>query len=236
MTTLEILYQDEHIVAVHKPAGLLVHRTKEDAYETEFALQILSAQLSQIINPVHRLDKPTSGVLLFARSKKATQAMQALFAQGLIYKHYQALVRGFILQPQTINYPVGMDSQSPKKEALTDIIPEQYFEINTCVDSYPTSRYTLINAIPKTGRQHQIRKHLRHIKHPIVGDVNYGSSAHNRFFRTHFNLHRLFLACTQICFEHPFLGQEIKIKAELAQELKQVLASLPKKTSRKETI
>lgn len=219
--TLPVLYQDEHLVIVNKPSGLLVHRSMIDRHETRFVLQIVRDQINQYVYPVHRLDKPTSGILILALSSECARLLGEQFAQNTVKKEYMAVVRGYTKDSEIIDYPLKeeLDKIADKKarqdkeaqDAITEYITLDKIEIPCEVESYPTSRYSLIKAYPKTGRKHQIRRHMKHISHPIIGDANHGRGRHNRFFKSEFNVNRLLLACTGVSFTHPYTVDELSI-------------------------
>ncbi len=224
--TLEILYRDEHLVAVNKPSGLLVHRSMIDRHETRFALQLVRDQIGQYVYPVHRLDKPTSGVLVLALSPEVARMMGELFqSHDAITKSYLAVVRGIAPPTATIDYPLKeqLDKMTDKKAqqdkpaqaALTDIVRLATVELPYGIDRYPTSRYSLVQANPKTGRKHQIRRHLKHLAHPIIGDAKHGKGNHNRYFAEHLGANRLLLHCQTMAFLHPVSGQPLVIEAPL---------------------
>lgn len=230
---LEILYQDEHIIAVNKPHGLLVHRTKADFNETQSVVDTLRDELKLTIYTVHRLDKPTSGVLIFALSSEVARSLSEQFAARTVQKKYLAVVRGVPPAEATIDYPLKEEldkmtdkmarKNKPAQVAVTKIRTIVQVELPFEVDKYPTTRYALVEAKPLTGRKHQIRRHLRHINNPIIGDTTHGSGKHNRFFESQFKIRRLLLACTQMTFQHPKTGVELTIKANLSHEFNQVL-------------
>lgn len=221
---LDILYRDEFLIAINKPSGLLVHRSAIDRHETRFAMQILRDQIGQHVFPVHRLDKPTSGVLIFALSAEAATKMGAIFAAHQAQKTYLAIVRGIAPESILVNHPLTEEidkytdaKASPKlpQDAITQFYRLAMVELPYSVDKYPQSRYSLVKCLPKTGRKHQIRRHLKHISHPIIGDAKHGKGNHNRFFQEHFDAHRLLLAATELTFIHPYTQQSITIKAPL---------------------
>jgi tRNA pseudouridine65 synthase len=229
--------QDEDVVVVHKPAGLLVHRSSIAREVQEFALQRVRDQLGAHVFPVHRLDRPTSGALLFARSAEMARDLSAQFAHGLVEKSYLAVVRGVPKEErQLVDYPLReeLDRVSdrrarvdkPAQAAQTEIEVCARCELKVAVDRYPTSRYALVRARPLTGRKHQVRRHLRHIGHPIIGDVNHGSGKHNRFFAEQFGVRRLFLACCELRFTHPRSGLRVHVKAPLCADFHKVVQAL----------
>ena len=222
---LEILYQDEYLVAINKPSGLLVHKSPIDKHETRFALQELRDQIGQYVYPIHRLDKPTSGVLLFALSAEIAQMMSLLFRFSEVKKEYIAIVRGYIEEQGLIDYPLKqmLDTKEQKKmgitkeeqEAQTQFERLATVELPYAVSRYSVARYSLVKLFPQTGRKHQLRRHMKHIFHPIVGDTKHGRGEHNQLFREKFDCHRLLLHALQARFVHPISKKEIVINAKL---------------------
>ena len=214
---LEILFEDAHLVAINKPNGLLVHRTKIAADATEFALQLLRDQLGQQVTPVHRLDRPTSGVLLFAKSKEMTGTLQKAFIEHRIDKTYVAIARGYLPDQITVDYPLKNEDRKIEQEAITHFQTLATIELPIPVDRYETARYSLVSIKLETGRRHQIRRHLAHLRHPIIGDVRYGDRHHNKMFRNHFNCPKLLLHARRLAFEHPITHELISIQAQLPE-------------------
>lgn len=225
---LPILYQDQHLVAVHKPAGLLVHRSPIDRRETRFALQLLRNQLGVRLYPVHRLDKPTSGILLLALTPEAARSVARAFVSGEVRKRYLAVVRGIPPLTGSIDHPLDVPdrSESLPRPALTEFHRLAEIELPVAVGRYPSSRYALLEAEPRSGRRHQLRRHFKHIFHPIIGDTRYGEGRHNRFFREAFDCHRLLLAATAITLAHPASGQLLTIEAPPSADFAAVLDAL----------
>ena len=223
---LEILYQDEYLVAVNKPSGLLVHRSMIDRHETRFAMQIVRDQIGQHVFPVHRLDKPTSGVLVFALSSEVARLMGEKFQQaGGVEKSYLAVVRGIPPEAGVVDHALKEKhdkmtdrkarKDKPPQEAVSEYRRLATVEIPVQIDRYPASRYSLVEVQPKTGRKHQVRRHMKHIAHPIIGDAKHGKGNHNRYFAEHFGADRLLLACTEMGFRHPVTGNKVVIRAGL---------------------
>jgi len=222
---LEILYQDEFLVAINKPSNLLVHRSLIDKRETRFAVQILRDQIGQYVYPVHRLDKPTSGVLLFVLDKDTARNLSEQIKNGLFKKEYLAVVRGYTDEKDTIDYALKevLDKMTDKK-ARTDKEPQLavteyekilHVELPFAVGRYKTTRYSLVRLKPQTGRKHQLRRHMKHILHPIVGDTKYGRNEHNIFFREKYDCHRLLLHASKLTIIHPVTKQELVFEADL---------------------
>ncbi len=233
---LPLLHLDEHIAVVNKPAGLLVHRSALDRRESEYAMKILRNQLGQWVYPVHRLDKATSGVLVFALDKESARRMMQAFTGGQIVKSYLAIVRGFTDDAGRIDHPLKelldkmtdqlADRNKPAQKAVTEYRRLAIVELPNPVGQYSTARYSLIQAAPLTGRNHQIRRHMKHIFHPVVGDTTYGDGKQNEFFRTQFQCRRLLLHAQEIEFPHPATGQQLHIHAPLDHTFNAVLAAL----------
>jgi len=225
---LPILYQDEHIVVIDKPSGLLVHRSEIDRHETRFAIQMLRDQIGQRVWAAHRLDRGTSGVLLFGLNAENASALGRQFEAGTVIKRYLAVVRGYPPSEGSIDHPLtrqrdpyefrGTQSTMEPQEALTHFWKLAEVELPVAVDRYPCSRYALVELEPITGRRHQLRRHLKHIAHPIIGDATHGKGKHNRFFAEHFGCNRLLLACTELAFDHPTSGQRVEIKRPVSGE------------------
>ena len=233
---LEILYQDDCLVAVNKPAGLLVHRSLIDKHETRFAMQMVRDQIGQRVYPVHRLDKPTSGVLLFALDSDTARRMTERFATAEVQKRYQAIVRGYTDEQGVIDYPLKeeldkmtdakADQNKQAQPAITEYLRLATVELPFPVGRYATARYSLLQVTPKTGRKHQIRRHMKHIFHPIVGDTTYGDGKQNQFFRNQFNCHRLLLAATYLTFEHPVTAAKVEIHAPVDEQFAGLIEAL----------
>jgi tRNA pseudouridine65 synthase len=233
---LDILFRDDHLIAVHKPSGLLVHRTDLDRHETRFAVQLLRDQIGQRVYPVHRLDKGTSGVLLFALDAEIGREVSGQFEQQEVAKKYLAVVRGHPAEVGEIDhalvkrrddYEWTPESESaPPQPAVTRFRRLATCELPYAVDRYPTSRYALVELEPLTGRRHQLRRHLKHISHPIIGDATYGKGKHNRLFQTLFGCHRMLLANLELQVRHPVSDEMLTIAAPLAEDFVVVLTQL----------
>ncbi len=214
---IEVLHRDQHLVAVHKPAGLLVHRNAHAGREP-FLLQMLRDQLGQHLYPVHRLDRPTSGLMVMALSPQAAHALALQFAGQGVDKSYLAVVRGFAPQEDVIEDPLKAESGA-WQEARTEFTRLATAEIAEPVGPHASVRYSLVRVRPKTGRTHQIRRHFAHIRHPLIGDVLRGDGRQNRFFREYFGLHRLLLASTELTFRQPEDNRPMTLICPPAPEL-----------------
>lgn len=201
---LQLLHLDAGLAAIDKPAGLLVHPTALDAHEEHSALQLLQDQLGERLFPLHRLDKATSGVLLFARSADAARHWGGAFERGEVAKRYLALVRGWPAEAGTIDHPLARDPELPSRgqprlAARTHYARLACFEWPFSADGrHATSRYALVEVEPRTGRRHQIRRHFKHAAHPLVGDSTHGKGAHNRAVAAYLGVQRLWLHATRV--------------------------------------
>lgn len=225
---LEILYQDQAIVAVNKPAGMLVHRSWLDRHETQFVMQTLRDQIGQHVFPVHRLDRPTSGVLLFALNSEIANLLCQQFEQNQVHKHYWAVVRGYVHGEGQIDYSlkVQLDKIADKfaqqdkqpQTAVTNYRVLQQVEMPWAVGKHASARYSLVQLEPLTGRKHQLRRHMKHIFHPILGDTQYGDLHQNRALTAQTGVSRLMLHAKQLDFQHPISAQPMRIQAGLDQQ------------------
>jgi len=220
--SLPVLHLDDRLVAIAKPAGLLVHPSGLDAHAEVTALQLLRDQLGQWLWPLHRLDKATSGVLLFARDADAAREWGKAFEEGRIAKHYLALVRGWPAERGEIDQPLARDPELPstgqeRLAARTAYERVRTFDWPFQVDArHATSRYALVGVEPLTGRRHQIRRHFKHIAHPLVGDTTHGKGAHNRAVAQWLGVARLWLHCEWM--EVPTAEGPVRVGAPLGPE------------------
>lgn len=210
---LDIIFRDKYLVAINKPGGLLAHRTHIAEEKTEFALEKLESQLNHKLYLLHRIDRPTSGILLFAYKKEIASAIGKQFQDQLIKKQYIALVRGWITDPINLNHPVKNEEKTKSIEARTDFIPLKQIELPYPVRPYNTARYTMVICHPHNGRWHQIRQHLAHLRHYIVNDRVHGDGHHNRLFTEKLNIPYMFLHAHKMEFIHPVSGAKIHIEA-----------------------
>lgn len=225
---IEILFEDDDVVAIHKPAGLLVHRSYLARRERFFAMQLTRDKVGCHVFPVHRLDRPTSGILLFAKSSEMANALCEQFAAHSIGKEYLAIVRGNMHEAATLDYPLkeelddvadkDVDPNKAAQDAVTSYKPLLNSEIPFASGRYATSRYALVHLSPHTGRKHQLRRHMAHLRHPILGDTTHGDGKQNKFFREHFGINRLWLIAKKLSFNHPRTGERVVVETELEQE------------------
>ena len=227
-TFLEIIYQDEVIVIVNKPTGLLVHRSPIAADASEFAIQVLRDQIGQKVFPVHRLDRKTSGLLVFALSEEVNKLMQVAFMNRAIEKKYLAIVRGFVAENGTIDYALTNEA-GKVQDALTHYRLLQHFEIEIPNGKFTSARYSLVEVEPETGRMHQIRKHFAHIFHPIIGDRPHGCNKQNKLFLEKWGMNSMLLHASELTFKHPLTNQEMTFKAPLPADFNLTIERLSKK-------
>ncbi|HEX9941535.1 MAG TPA: pseudouridine synthase [Thermoanaerobaculia bacterium] len=220
MNGLPVLYRDGVLLAVNKPSGLAVHRGA--AQDRTVALQTVRDLVGRRVHAVHRLDRATSGVLLFALDPETARRMQEKLAAGEVEKRYLALVRGVPPEEGVIDHPVAREQGGSRVPAVTEFRRLATFE-----------RYALMEARPLTGRRHQIRRHFKHISHPLIGDVRYGKGEHNRLFRERFGLNRLALHALELAFEHPVTGERVRIVAPVPEELAGPLRAMGMEVARK---
>lgn len=219
---LPILYQDAHLVAIDKPAGLLVHRTGLDAHETRFAVQLLRDQLGRPVWPVHRLDKGTSGVLLFALDADTASVVSSCFeSESLVDKRYVAMVRGWPPAGGRIDHPLKRLPDDARSTARAlDVQPaatrfEQLarYALPLPYGPFAQTRCALLALFPETGRRHQLRRHCKHIAHPILGDATHGKGPVNRAVGEWIGLQRLWLHAQYLGLTHPWRSERLQITA-----------------------
>ena len=231
---LEILYKDEYLVAINKPTGLLVHKSMIDRHEIYFAMKILRDQLDgQWVYPIHRLDKPTSGVLLFALDSYTAKLMSEQFVSHSIQKTYIAIARGYVSESGTIDHALRekLDKISDKdasrykeaQEAITDFKCLGQVELIASVGKYNTVRYSLVELKPKTGRKHQLRRHMKHINHHLLGDTKYGRGEHNKFVREKYDMNRLLLHAKCLEVLHPYTQDKLIFEARVDDTFSRML-------------
>ncbi|AWF80845.1 pseudouridylate synthase [Microbulbifer sp. A4B17] len=236
MTTQEptILFEDDYLLAAYKPEGWLVHRSEIDRQEQRVLLQYLRNLCGNFLYPVHRLDKPTSGVIIFAKSGDTAAQLQQQLESDLSSKKYIAVCRGYSPIDGIIDHaltPVAdfkhqrkrPKADLPRQQAITLYRRLETIELPHEVDRYPTSRYSLVEIQLKTGRRHQIRRHFKHIHHPLIGCPKYGKSIHNRFFANEFNCHRLLLHATELKLQHPVSDSQLIIQCAVQGHFLQLI-------------
>jgi tRNA pseudouridine65 synthase len=213
--SIELLFVDGHVVVADKPSGLLVHRGWDD--DDDVAMFRVRDAIGSHVYPVHRLDRGTSGALLFARSSEVAAKLARTFEAGLVSKRYLALVRGAPPPEGVVDYAIQKREDGPRVPAVTRF---------RLVARSAVDRCSLVEASPETGRLHQIRLHMRHINHPLIGDVNHGSGSINRHYRATYGLHRLALHAHRLAFPHPITGAQVDVVAPLPDDFAVPLARL----------
>ncbi|MEL6635964.1 MAG: pseudouridine synthase [Bacteroidota bacterium] len=219
-----ILYEDDDLVVINKPPGILVHRTPISEDQV-FVLQLLRRQLRQRVYPVHRLDRGTSGVLALGKSSAGAEGLSHQFREQNVRKHYLALVRGYLEERGTVDYPLAPEPQREKQRAITHYERLAQREVDHPVGPYDTARYSLLRLRTETGRRHQIRRHCSHLRHPIIGDRRHGDVKHNKFFRQHLHIERMLLHAYELGFYNT-KGEWQRVRAPLDDDFERALEFL----------
>ncbi|MBV8201534.1 MAG: pseudouridylate synthase [Acidobacteria bacterium] len=212
-SALSVLYQDDDLLVVDKPSGLVVHRGW--AQDGEVVMTLARGLAGRHVHPVHRLDRGTSGVLVLALTAAAARTLGEAFEAGRVRKRYLALVRGIAPESGVVDHPIPRSAGGPRVPAVTRFRRLATFE-----------RYSWLEVIPESGRLHQVRRHLKHISHPVIGDVRYGKGEHNRLFRSRFGLYRLALHAAEVRLDHPASGAPLRLLAPLPADLARPLAAM----------
>ena len=219
---LDIIFRDEYLIAINKPHDLLVHRSNIAADAEVFALQLLRDQIGQKVYPVHRIDRKTGGILLFAFDKSIEIEMQKQFMDNRVSKKYLSILRGHTPDDGEIDYPLRKENGT-LQEAFTAYQTIKRVELDVAFGKHSTSRYSLVEAIPKTGRMHQLRKHFAHIFHPIIGDRTHGCNKQNRLFKEQWEMTTMLLHASQLILTHPVNGEMVTIEAPLRPEFSKAM-------------
>ena len=225
LLSFQILYQDEALIAIHKPYGFFVHKSALDAKADQIVLNQLRDQIGQYVYPVHRLDRKTSGLLLMALNKNMQRKMNDLFMVGEVSKEYHAIVRGHTPEQLTIDYPLLHDD-GRMQDAVTVLETIQKTEIPIAFGNHPTSRYSLVKLMPKTGRMHQLRRHMSHIFHPILADRPHGCNKQNKLFLEKFKLHEMMLHACTLSLILPDTDRRLTISCDYSSEFNRILTEL----------
>lgn len=230
---IAIVHEDDSCVVVYKPPGLLVHRTRLDAGENEALVQRLRDQLGYFVYPVHRLDKPTAGLTLLAKSADDAATYSMAFRDGLAEKHYLAIVRGWVHGEGVVDYPllpevVGRTRRKPvvHQDAVTHFRVLEHFELPVPVGRYQSARFSLIDLRPLTGRRHQLRRHMAHLRHPIIGDTRHGDGVQNRYFEDRWGVRRLMLVAVSLSLPEAGKSSKLDLKVEPDPHFCEILAGI----------
>ena len=217
---LEIIFEDEYILCVHKPNNVLVHHAfhSRNVAEEDSLLQLIKNELGIKVYPIHRLDRKTSGIILLAKETHFVSKFQELFTNNEINKTYYGIVRGFSPETKTIDSPVKGRDANVHKEALTHLKTLEKVTLNIPVKPYDSSRYSLVELSPKTGRMHQLRVHSNKISHPLIGDPKYGDKNHDLMFEENFGWKNMFLHAGKLDFKHPFTTEKLTLKATFPKD------------------
>lgn len=217
--SLEIIFEDDYCILVNKPNNVLVHHGhhSRNVRDEESLLELIKNQTNLKCYPVHRLDRKTSGVVLLSKEKEFVSKFQELFNNQEISKIYYGLVRGFAPKSVEIDSPVKGRDAKVYKEAQTALRSLENSTLDIPVKPYDTSRYSLVELTPKTGRMHQLRIHMQKISHPLVVDPKYGDNNHNIMYESNFGITNLFLHAGRLSFVHPFTSEKINTKAQFPE-------------------
>lgn len=235
---LDILYQDDSLIAVNKPAGLAVHRSKMVGNADTFLIDVLREQVGGTLHLAHRLDRATSGVLLIARSTDIAASMGEQFMSRDVHKQYLTVVRGWPEPAEgVVDYPLpGSRESGPRRDARTGYRRLATVEVPIALGRYPQQRYALVLTEPQTGRFRQIRKHMAHLHHPVIGDCQHGRSDHNRLYKQYFSCHRMLLHAWRLNFRHPVDGRPMALEAPLDPAFNAILQRFDWSLPTEETI
>lgn len=218
--SLEIIFEDEQLICVHKPNNMLVHHahhSRNVANETSL-LQLILEKTGKKVYPIHRLDRKTSGIILLAKETQFVSNFQELFTNNQIQKTYYGVVRGFSPDTKIIDSPVKGRDANVHKDALTHLKTLEKITLNIPVKPYDSSRYSLVELSPKTGRMHQLRVHSNKISHPLIGDAKYGDKNHDMMFDENFGWKNMFLHAGKLEFQHPFTSENLILKAAFPED------------------
>lgn len=218
----DIIYRDENLIAINKPYGYFVHKSSLDATSDKIIMSILRDQIGQYVYPIHRLDRKTSGVLLFALDKESLIILNKKFEERETYKEYIAICRGFMTDNGEIDYPLINETDGREHEAKTLYTTLQKAEIPLAHGKFLTSRYSLTKFIPITGRMHQIRRHASHIFHPILADRPHGCNKQNKLMLDAFQLNEMTLHAFRLQIKHPYEEKMLHLQADFSSEFQRM--------------
>lgn len=218
--SLQIIFEDDHLICVHKPNNMLVHhaRHSRNVSDEVSLLQLIEEDKDLKVYPIHRLDRKTSGIILLAKETQFVSKFQDLFTADEIQKTYYGVVRGFSPETKVIDSPVKGRDANVHKEALTHLKTLEQVLLDIPVKPYDSSRYSLVELSPKTGRMHQLRVHSNKISHPLIGDTKYGDKNHDMMFDENFGWKNMFLHAGKLEFKHPFTSEELTLKAPFPKD------------------
>ena len=218
--SLQIIFEDDHLICVHKPNNMLVHhaRHSRNVSDEVSLLQLIEEEKDLKVYPIHRLDRKTSGIILLAKETQFVSKFQDLFTADEIQKTYYGVVRGFSPETKVIDSPVKGRDANVHKEALTHLKTLEQVLLDIPVKPYDSSRYSLVELLPKTGRMHQLRVHSNKISHPLIGDTKYGDKNHDMMFDENFGWKNMFLHAGKLEFKHPFTSEELTLKAPFPKD------------------
>ena len=218
--SLIVIFEDEYLICVHKPNNMLVHHahhSRNISDETSL-LQLVLIEKGLKVYPIHRLDRKTSGIILLAKETKYVSKFQKLFNANEIQKTYFGVVRGFSPEKKVIDSPVKGRDASVHKTAVTYLKTISQVTLDIPVKPYDSSRYSLVQLSPKTGRMHHLRVHSNKISHPLIGDRKYGDKNHDHMFDQNFGWKNMFLHAGSLAFTHPFTSEKMQLKAPFPKD------------------
>ena len=217
---LEIIFEDAYLLCVNKPNNVLVHHAhhSRNVADEDSLLQLIEKELKIKAYPIHRLDRKTSGIIMLAKETKFVSKFQDLFKNNEIQKTYFGVVRGYSPDSKTIDSPVKGRDANVHKEALTYLKTLEKITLDIPVKPYESSRYSLVELAPKTGRMHQLRVHSNKISHPLIGDSKYGDKNHDVMFDENFGWKNMFLHAGKLEFIHPFSSESLLLKATFPKD------------------
>lgn len=231
LDSYDVLYREDELLAVNKPCGVPVHgsRILEDTPDT--LLTMVRRHEGRLVHAAHRLDRPVSGALLLTTSREMVAYLGRLFENRKVKKCYLAVVRGWVEPKGTISHSLHAPKDvrkaaSEAREAVTHYELIAKGELPFPVQPYPAARYSLVSLYPETGRRHQLRMHMKHISHHLIGDTTYGRGEHNRLFRHELGCRRLLLHAWSLEFRHPVSGRKTRIEAPLDDVFSRVLREI----------
>ena len=218
--SLEIIYQDNYCLLVTKPNNVLVHHAhhSRNKIDEKSLMQLIENQLGTRYFPIHRQDRKTSGIILLASKKEYVSTFQALFTNKEIKKIYYGVVRGYSQDNRIIDSPVKGRDALVYKEAESHLKCLDKIELNIPVKPYDSSRYSLVELTPITGRMHQLRIHMNKLSTPLINDAKYGDKNHNTMYGDQFGWKNLFLHAGSLAFTHPFSNQELFLKSSFSDD------------------